>query len=816
MKNLNIRNSLSNRWIALVLITLIAAIVYSNVYNCPFVFDDVRQITENIQIRDLSGYLSLDQLLKPRAIVNLTFALNYKFGKLNVFGYHLVNVLIHIINGFIVYFLALIIFKQLSAPPIPQSSTIQSSNHPVTSSPSHLLTFSPSHQISFISLFAALIFIAHPIQTQAVTYTVQRYASMAAMFYMASVLFYLKARIEAESSKVKAQSIKLKAERIKHEAQKINDIVRRSILSAFSFELSALYSLSILCGLLAFLSKQNTASLPVAILLVEYLFVDRTWQGWKKKIPWFAVGFTLWFLFVLYVSGFFRGGLESGRLLEDIEGLAQETKVIPRWNYLCTQFNVLIIYIRLLFLPIGQNLDYLYPFKSGFFDGYTPMAFLFLSAIFGIGIWNIRKRPIVAFAIFWFFVTLSVESSIIPISDALFEHRLYLPLFGFAMLMPYFLFGLLSKKQVAAMLIAVSMVLAFGVATYCRNMVWQEELSLWSDVVSKNPKNSSGWNNLGNALLENGKPLEAIENYKKALSLRPNHAKAWGNWGKSLSELGKPLEAIEKYEKALMIQPGYARVWVHWGADLLKIHKPDEAILKFRKAISIQADYAQAWGNLGAAYLFMGRQKQAIEALERSVGLDSDYADAWHNLGIALGRTGRSEDACLKLKKAASLDPDNSGIWLDWGYELEKMKKPVKAMQKFDSAIRIDPNDAQVWRKWGIMLLKVGKPLEAIPKFEKSVEINPNEVNALCHWGIALAMAGKPDESISKIKTALNIKPDYVDGWFNWGTALVKMKKFEDAVKKYEKALSLDPGRADIRKNLLKIKKIVKSNQNAS
>jgi len=214
-------NRLSSPWLALILIALVAAVIYSNIYHSPFVFDDKSQIVERMSIRHLENYLSFEQLLKPRAIVDLTFALNYKFGKLNVFGYHLVNVLIHIINGFIVYYLSLMIFKQLSDPSIPQflnSSIPRPSNHP-SIQPS--FTISSSHQISFISLFSALIFIAHPIQTQAVTYTVQRYASMAAMFYMASVLFYLKARIEAQSSKQKAQSIKHKAQSIKHKAESI-------------------------------------------------------------------------------------------------------------------------------------------------------------------------------------------------------------------------------------------------------------------------------------------------------------------------------------------------------------------------------------------------------------------------------------------------------------------------------------------------------------------------------------------------------------------------------------------------------------------
>jgi hypothetical protein len=283
-----------------VVIVLVAGTIYSNIYQCPFVFDDLLQIEDKVIIRDLTNYFSFEVFLKPRPIVDFTFALNYRFGQLTVFGYHLVNVLIHIINGFLVYFLALTIFKQLlsgSTQRFDESSKLEarsSKDNPKHKTSNILLSdgsagsnsFQSSikqpaatsastagHQSSILlmALFAALIFIAHPIQTQAVTYTIQRYASLAAMFYMGSVLFYLKARVRQQRSAAYAKLRRAK-----------------EVGEAFSLQPSAFFTLSLLCGMLAFLSKQNTASLPAAIILVEYLFIDRTWQGWKKKIGSYA------------------------------------------------------------------------------------------------------------------------------------------------------------------------------------------------------------------------------------------------------------------------------------------------------------------------------------------------------------------------------------------------------------------------------------------------------------------------------------------------------------------------------------------------
>ena len=165
-----LKGRLSGPWPACILIVLTVVVIYGNTYHDEFVFDDVAQIKNNAAIRDLHPYFSRDRLLIPRGIVNLTFALNYHFGALDVFGYHLINIIIHILNGFLVYFLALTIFRRIFH--LSESSK--------TYPP-------PSSSIPLMSLFAALIFVAHPIQTQAVTYTVQRYASLAAFFYMTSV-----------------------------------------------------------------------------------------------------------------------------------------------------------------------------------------------------------------------------------------------------------------------------------------------------------------------------------------------------------------------------------------------------------------------------------------------------------------------------------------------------------------------------------------------------------------------------------------------------------------------------------------------------
>jgi len=627
---INHNTFLSNRflspWFGLIVIGLSVLVIYSNIYNSPFVFDDVPRIVENSTIRDLSNFLSPDKLLEPRAIVDFTFALNYRFGKLNVFGYHLVNVLIHILNGFLVYILVSALLKQ---------------GHRGSNASAALISESPDFSIRITSLFTALIFVVHPIQTQAVTYTVQRYASMAAMFYMASVLFYLKARMTKAGGRGQGSGIG---------GQKLK-----------SFHLSALsyIALSILCGILAFLSKQNTASLPLVILVVEYLLIDRTWQRWKTKLPWFVVLFALWTLFILYVSGFFSGGFEGRELLSDVSELIKETETVGRWQYLCTQFNVVVIYIRLLFLPVLQNMDYLYPFKSGFFDSYTPFAFLFLIGIAALGLWHIKKRPMISLAIFWFFITLSVESSIIPIRDALFEHRLYLPMLGFGLFVSCQLFHYLSDKRFMAFVLSLAIVVVLGAATYRRNNTWQNEKALWSDVVTKSPDNYRAYYNLGNAFVRQGRISEAIKHYIKALQIKPNHAKAHNNLGNTLKDQGKLSEAITHYYEALRINPDYARAHNNLGDALAIQGNLSEAIKHYTEALRISPDLNEAHENIEKASALLMELNELIQSLQELLKVNPENPGLYYDLGTLYYKKGDFDKAIFQYEKSLSIQQDN-------------------------------------------------------------------------------------------------------------------------------------------------------------
>jgi len=384
--------------IAGLLIGVLTLLVYSNTFYASFHFDDTPQIVENYKIRNLGN---LPEIIRGnRGISIATFALNYAIGGLNVVGYHIINLTIHVINGILIYFL---IFLTLSR--IDLGTDFKSAPNKVRD------------RAKKIAIYTALLFAVHPIQTQAVTYIVQRMEILASMFMLIGILFFIKG---AETEKTAKRAL--------------------------------FYGVVALSYLLGFYSKEIAITLPALILLYDYCFLA---SGDIKKIA----GRLPLYLVLLAMLAFFATRTLTG--LQETPGGSAGFGVqsITAKEYLFTQFNVLAYYITLLLVPINQNLDYDFPISKGLFEiplvkegtilNYPiPPAFVslvILLAIIGFAVYLFtrhaehitRRSRSIAFFILWFFIILSPTSSFVPIIDVIFEHRLYLASAGF-----FFLFSL--------------------------------------------------------------------------------------------------------------------------------------------------------------------------------------------------------------------------------------------------------------------------------------------------------------------------------------------------------------------------------------
>jgi tetratricopeptide (TPR) repeat protein len=387
---------------------------------------------------------------------------------------------------------------------------------------------------------------------------------------------------------------------------------------------------SVLSTVLAMKTKEIAFTVPLAIVLYEAFFFKCPWRRRLVYLLPLLATLPIVPMTVLTI------GDSTDNVLANVGDQLRVQSNISRLDYLVTQFRVLVTYLRLLILPVNQNLDYDYPVYTTFFTPPVFLSFLFLAAFFTLALYlwfSSRREPrtsrLISFGILWFFLTLTVESSIIPIADVIVEHRLYLPSVGAAAVFAagFFLVSrkiFQSRAGALSTLVAALIIVCLGIATCQRNLVWGDEVGLWEDVVSKSPQKPRPYNNLGYALNKAGKPWDAIPNFMKALTFAPYYADANYNLGRAYLLVDQSAMAIPLMQKAIRIQPNLASAYSDLGAALNLEGRYQEAATLLEKNLGRISQMPEAHFNLGVAYIYLGNQVAARRELETLARLDPE------------------------------------------------------------------------------------------------------------------------------------------------------------------------------------------------
>jgi Flp pilus assembly protein TadD len=593
-------------------------LAYANSFHCQFVFDDWSSIRDNVVVRDLSNWVpgALGYAKNPnRYIGNLTFALNYAVGGLSVTGYHVVNLAIHLANALLVYALVVLTFR---TPRLAGSELASASRQ--------------------IALAAALLFATHPIQSQAVTYVVQRLASLATLFYVLTVVLYARWRLADRERPAWARA--------------------------------ASYLPIVLSAVLAMKTKEISFTLPAALALYELCFLEgRPARRIAFLLP-IAAASLLIPLAILDI------GKPVGEVLSSAQEVTKVATPVTRWDYLTTQLAVIVTYLRLILLPVGQNLDHDYPVYRSFLEPKVLGSALTLAALVALAAYLYARtarratRPLdpaarlVAFGIAWFFVAISVESSVIPIVDVIYEHRVYLPSVGlFAAVATG---GMLVARRFTprpgrlALGVAATLAAVLAVATLARNRVWRDELTIWSDVVEKSPNKTRPHSNVGVALVAVGREREALEHFLAVVRIDPNHVSGYNNLAVQLSRFGRREEAEQYLEVALALKPDHAETYYNLGRMRLEEKRSAEAAALLERAVALDPNYGGAWANLGGALNQLGRPAETVRLLEQKDALLRDSAEARFNLGVAYALVGDAAGAQREVALLSRLAPDRA------------------------------------------------------------------------------------------------------------------------------------------------------------
>lgn len=738
-------------------IFLVGAAVYSNTFHCGFHFDDDFFIKNNFAIRHIDSIKEIWDFLPARFIFYLSLAVNYHFHQLDLFGYHAVNLTVHIISSILVWWLCLL---TLSTPAVKGllEKTVGKNKSP--SRLKHRNSVAPLREITIsdhapvIALFAGLIFVSHPIQTQAITYIMQRAASMATMFYLAAVCFYVQSRLLFNEN-------------------------------SSSLAGKVCYVVSLLAAVLAMYTKEITITLPAAILLYEFYFLRvRQKINWKFLIP------VLLTITVIPLTLSMTKAINSAEMKNVTEGVGD----ISAAQYAITQMRVFITYLRLIILPFNQNLDYDYPVSQSLFELPTFLSFLFLVGVLGGAQRLFSKYRILSFSILWFYLTLLPESSFFPMKDVIFEHRLYLPMAGVSLFLACGAYYLLGKKIMPAMIAILILFIGINaVLTYQRNKVWENEFTLWDDIVHKSPHKARPYLNRGLSYFLKNDFDRALADYNKAVSFDPNYEMAYNNRGIVYKEQGHLTEALSDFNKSIAIEPNSSEPYANRGAVLIKLEKYDQALADFNKALEGNPYNAKGYNYRGVTYAKKGDSTKALADLTKSIEMDAYDPESYTNRGNIYNKKGMYADALADFNKAIEVNPLYSEAYSNRGALYANQGDFQKALEEYNKAIEINPKSADAYNNRGYVFAKLNNAIRTIEDLSKSIEIDPQNALAHSNRGLMYFNQGKMKEAIADFNKAIEIDPKYADAYYNRGNAYYRINDLPKAIEDYTKAIDFNP-----------------------
>ncbi len=673
--------SFSHPRLLTVLVFLICLIVpiYSNTLHAPWQYDDHPNILYNPQLHltdfdaDAVRQTFFTQAGRERfyrPVPNFSFALNWFVGRDNPFGYHLVNIVIHVLTAFFLYLTILQLFR---TPALCRRYSIDDA--------------------VFVSLISAMLWAVNPIQTQTVTYIVQRMAQMAALFYVSGMFFYLKARLSSSGCG------------------------RWYFLPA---------ALMFCC---AVFSKENAVMFPVVLFFLELLFLRRRTNGAGHRfhlvLCCLALGAGLIGV-VMFAKGdilFFLKGYSDRPF-----SLLERTLTEPR---------IVLFYLSQIFYPLPSRLSISHDvlLSRSLFSPWTTFPAIMLTGLLVVMAVSVRRRyPLLAFAILFYFVNHSVESTIIPL-ELIFEHRNYLPsLFLFVPVTAVFLYLLkryASRNRLVFWAVGIcllSVIIFWGRFSYERNSAWGSIETLWYDASRKAPNQPGPLNNLA-AALGWGKQSTladkelAVRLLTKAITLehprRNFRSRMYDNLGTLLMELGDFAQAETAYQKAIDLDPNFLKPRHNLARFLARTAQWQKALAEIESLLHLSGEHDRAEYYQTQAYilLWMNLPDKALASLQKALIKDPYNSPlTLYYTGSALSRTGEYARA-------------------EWFYKLAQFRQPVK-MRTFllliENSVRAGERSAA--EQYARILFSefdvydIFKTLKTLPEPGKTIPVEKNLV----------------------------------------------------------------------------------------
>jgi Tfp pilus assembly protein PilF len=558
------------------LISVFVAILYFNSLENQFTNWDDGMIYQNPQIRNLDWIgikkiFTLEQGNTYQPIRMLSYAIDYEIWKLNPIGYHITNILFYILTCIMVFFTLRLLSTELRKEASPCSH-------------------------GRVAIFGALIFVAHPVHVEAVTWLAARKEVLQGFFFFLAFCFYLKGREEETSKKTVYLSI---------------------VLLSF---------------LLAVLSKNSAVVFPGVIILYELT------KG-KEKFARFLREHWVFMVAAVVVSGIFA--FIMMKVMLEAGGIKQYKGDSFASNLLVCVY-VFLQNIRLLLFTINYSAAYSFLVNLPIFCLKNVILFLITFSLFAISVLSLRRTKIIFFSFFFFFITVLPYLNIIPISTLRADRYIFIASFSYAFLIGVAfarLYAYRHKKcsegffKLLSVTVFLFLLAGYSFMTIRQNRIWQNSYTLWTDAVEKHPESSTANALMGVVYMDLGMDQDAIKHLEKAVRLVPYDYQSRNNLGIVYGRSGEPEKAMKEFSTAIQLRPDDDAIKINLSVfyQRQKEYKRAEEVLKY--LLSKNPQNANLHFRLGLIYKDAGRYEEAVSEFQRSVELASDIINGYEELG---------------------------------------------------------------------------------------------------------------------------------------------------------------------------------------
>ncbi|MCD4780822.1 MAG: tetratricopeptide repeat protein [Candidatus Omnitrophica bacterium] len=636
------------------------------------------------------------------------------------------------------------------------------------------------HQNVYV-IMATMLYLLHPIQTSTVTYVVQRSTMLATLFYLLTLSAYACFH------------------------QKKNWFT---------------YGFALLFAFLGCFTKPIFFTLPISIVFYDLCFISKSKKDFMRRmktiIPFMFVFILIPLLLTLWRYKYIK--------FDEYFNMTRESLEVSRRTYLFTQFNVIVTYFRILFMPIRLRLDYDYRIFHSFWTYPTYLCFALITAVIAAGLKTIKKHRLIGYGIGWFFIALSLESTIFPIHDVIFEHRLYLPMIGFSIIFPALI--LQWQPRQITKIMTVILIICFGM-TFYRNIIWSDKIIMIKDTIRKSPTKTRLYALLGVDLILEGRYEEALSSYNKIIALKPDHARGYYERSNMHLIMGRADLALKDINKAIELDPFLIRAYISRQSIYIKQQKFELALVDLETALAINPfndqtliargvyravlrDYDQALqdfntvielvpyhlvAHLYRAKLFKNHQKyeQALADVNWAIERDPDFLSAYAE---------RSEIYTLQKKYDLALADLNTIIknnrhhfiaYARRGF-IQSLKGDYKdAIKDFNASLSYNPGDQSLYVHRANALREMGYYKDALKDYNQTIENGLLAHEAYAQKAQLYGLRQQWDKALENINEAVRLQPENFMHYYNRSIIHYHMQSYSDSLKDLSKSIAIYP-----------------------